>query len=115
MTEFQNMWKNFANFSDRTTVRGYWMAFLFNIIAMFAVAIVTGILVGLIGAGFWAIYVIYCLAMIVPYLALTVRRLKDAGKPWFYIFVSAIPIAGIFIYIYFLIQPSVPADGTPVV
>jgi len=109
MTEFINMWKNFANFTDRTTVRGYWMAFLVNL----GVAFVVGFIAGLTGLFF--ISVIYSLAIFVPSLAMMIRRLRDAGKPWVCIFLSLIPCVGFIILIVFLLKPSMPNDGVPVV
>ena len=44
MQEYINMWKNYANFSGRTSRRGYWMAFLFNVIAGFIVGFISGFL-----------------------------------------------------------------------
>ena len=110
MTEFLNYWKNYANFSDRTTVKGYWMAFLF----LFLSGIVVGLLNMIPYLGM-VIYVVYMLAIIVPSLAICIRRLRDAGKPWTYIFFSLIPLAGFIIMIVFLCKASVPDDGTPVV
>ena len=107
MTEYLNMWKNYANFSDRTTVRGYWMAFLFNFIISFVV--------GLIGARVMVVQVIYSLALLVPSLALSVRRLRDAGSRWTYMFITLIPLAGIVLFIIKLCKPSVADDGVPVV
>ena len=109
MTEFINMWKNFANFGARTTVRGYWMAFLINI----AVAFVVGLIAGITGLMWLA--TIYSVAIFVPSLAMMVRRLRDAGKHWACIFLSLIPLVGIIILIVFLIKPSVPNNGVPVV
>jgi len=91
-TEFINMLNNYVNFEARTTVKGFWMAFLW-------VFIVT--LVPVLGWIAW-------LFLIVPTIAMMVRRLRDAGKEWYWLLV---PIAGII----FLCQPSVPDDGTPVV
>ena len=109
MNEYLNMWKNYANFSARTTVRGYWMAFLFNIIAGFII----GFIAGLIGLDFLAY--LYSLAIFIPGLALSVRRLRDAGKTWVYMFIVLIPIVGIILYIITLCKPSIPYDGVPTV
>lgn len=109
MTEFVNMWKNYVNFSDRTTVRGYWMAFLFNFLAALIVGIVSSVIKLPILAS------LYSLAAFLPGLGLTVRRLRDAGRPWYHIFFACIPLAGPIILIVFLCKPSVPDDGVPVV
>jgi uncharacterized membrane protein YhaH (DUF805 family) len=47
------------------------------------------------------------IAQIVPHLPLTVRRLRDAGKPWGWIFIGLVPIIGAIWLIYLLVQPSV--------
>ena len=109
MNEYLNMWKNYVNFSDRTTVRGYWMAFLFNFIA----SLVIGLISGLIGLEFIAS--LYSLAVLLPGLGICIRRLRDAGKAWGWIFISLIPLVGTIILIVFLCKPSIPDDGTPVV
>lgn len=103
------MWKNYVNFSDRTTVRGYWMAFLFNFIA----SVVVGLIAGLIGLEFLAS--LYSLAVLLPGLAICIRRLRAAGKAWGWIFISLIPLVGTIILIVFLCKPSIPDDGVPVV
>lgn len=102
MKEYLDMWKNFANFSGRTSVRGYWMAFLFNFIA--------GVIVSFIPV----VSTIYGLAAIVPGLAIAVRRLRDSGKKWTYILLGFIPLAGPIILIVLLCKPTAPIDAEPV-
>jgi uncharacterized membrane protein YhaH (DUF805 family) len=106
MTEFVNAWKNYVNFSDRTSVRGYWMAFLFFIITAFVVGIIAGL------TTLWISY-IWSLAILLPSLALAIRRLRDAGKAWYWIFINLIPLVGFIIYIVMLCKPSIPDNGVP--
>ena len=103
------MWKNYVNFSDRTSVRGYWMAVLFNSLASIILAIITNI-TDLVLLG-----VIYSLATILPGLGITIRRLRDAGKEWYNIFWSLIPLVGAIILIVILCKPSIPDNGVNVV
>ena len=119
MTEFINMYKNYANFSDRTTVRGYWMAYLF--IVIIAAVLITLSFVAL-AAESAALSLIISLVMLVwglgsaiPSIAIAIRRLRDSGKEWYYYLVAFIPFVGTLVLIYFLIQPSIADDGTPVV
>ncbi len=105
MQEYIAMWKNYANFHDRTTVRGFWMAFLFNFLAGLVLGILTAILPVL---GF--LTGLYSLAVLVPGLAICVRRLRDAGKAWYCIFLSFIPLVGAIILIVFLCKQSVPCE-----
>ena len=129
MKEFIAFWKNYVNFSDRTTRRGYWMAFLFIILATIVVAIVSviGDSVGLFPVVFRltlegnlevvynALDVAWYLVLIIPGLAMAVRRLRDAGKKWTWIFINLILIVGTIWYIVLLCKSSVEDDGTPVV
>jgi uncharacterized membrane protein YhaH (DUF805 family) len=127
MTEYINMWKNYANFSARTTKRGYWMAVLFGMIA----AIIVTVLDRILGFGGYkyvttstsvsmsgsmgALSSILSLAMLIPGLAITVRRLRDAGKSWKNLFLLFIPLVGVIIVIVQLCKASVADDGTLVV
>ena len=96
MKEYIEMWKRYADFSGRTSVRGYWMAFLFNCLA--------GIVLGLIGIAILS--TLYTLAGMIPGLALTVRRLRDSGSHWANIFWGFVPIVGVIILIVKLCKPS---------
>ena len=123
MTEFINMFKNYANFTARTTIRGFWMASLF----LFLCAVVCALLDVLLGFGAvtttatsvsvrgGVITVVFALAVVVPGLAIEVRRLRDAGLSWRNLFYALIPVAGIIILIVKFCKPSVADDGTPVV
>ena len=93
---YLDMWKNYANFADRTTVRGYWMAFLVNVIISTALGIIgIEILAGL-----------YSLATLIPGLAICVRRLRDAGFHWTAILLPLIPLVGWIILIVKLCRDS---------
>lgn len=109
MQEYLAMWKNYVNFKDRTSVRGYWMAFLFNFLAGIILGILTGILPVL---GFLS--GLYSLAILIPSLAIVVRRLRDAGKAWYCIFISLVPLVGSIILIVWLCRPTSNFEGEQV-
>lgn len=101
MQEYIEMWKNYFNFGGKSNVREFWMAILFHVIASFVVGLVASILkMGLLTG-------LYSLAVIIPVLALQVRRLRDAGKGWGWIFITLVPLVGAIIYIVMLCKPSV--------
>ena len=110
MQEYKNMWLNYVNFSDRTNRRGCWMAVLCNFIVAVIIGIITAILPFLI-----FITWLYSLAVLVPGISLGIRRLRDAGKEWYNIFWSLLPVVGTIIFIIMLCKPSIGYDGTPVV
>ena len=94
---YVHMWKNFANFSGRTSVGGYWWAYLGNIIV--------SIVLGLIGVE--VLITVYSLATLIPTLSIAVRRLRDAGKGWGWLFITLVPLVGWIIFIVLLCKPSV--------
>lgn len=83
----QLFFKNYVNFTGRSTRSEYWWAFLFSfLVSLFTCWIP---IVGQIVAA----------ALIVPSLALSIRRLHDTGKSWVYILMGLIPLAGVIILI----------------
>lgn len=79
---------NYANFNGRASRQEYWMFILFNMIF----AVVAMVVDGFLGLGF--LYLLYFLAVIIPSLAVFVRRMHDIGKSGWWIFISFIPLIG---------------------
>ena len=94
---------NYANAKGRARRKEYWMFVLFNFIFAVAAFIIDNIL-----GSFPLIYMLYCLAIIVPGIAVSIRRLHDIGKSGWWFLICLIPIAG---GIWFLVL--VCTDGTP--
>ena len=112
MAEYVNMWKNHANFSDRTTRRGYWMAFLVNCMVLTILAALFTVILPSLGI----IERLYSIAVFIPSVAMAVRRFRDAGKHWANVFWCLLPIIGWIIMIVLLCMRSIEEhDGTPVV
>lgn len=78
MNYYFKVLQNYATFSGRARRKEYWMFFLFNIIVSF----VFGFICGLIGIPELAN--LYTLAVLLPSIAVGVRRMHDVGKSgWF--------------------------------
>lgn len=101
MNEYLEMWKHYADFNSCTNLKGYWMAFLINSL----VAMVLSFLAQNIGL-FGIVSYVYSLAVMIPGLAISVRRLRDGGKHWANIFWGCLPIIGTIILIVKLCAPS---------
>jgi len=101
----------YADFTGRARRAEYWWFVLMNFIVVTLIAIVSLILfsasetLGYFGV---AIYVVYALAVIVPGLAVTVRRLHDTSKSGWMILVGLIPIVGSILLLVFYFT-----DGDP--
>ncbi|HEY8401410.1 MAG TPA: DUF805 domain-containing protein [Cytophagaceae bacterium] len=70
--------KNYFEFNGRARRSEYWYFFLFN----FIIAFVLGFLDGFMGLGFLAN--IYQLFILIPAIAVAVRRMHDVGKSGWY-------------------------------
>lgn len=78
MNYYFKVLQNYATFSGRARRKEYWMFVLFNIIVSF----VFGFVCGLIGIPELAN--LYTLAVLLPSIAVGVRRMHDVGKSgWF--------------------------------
>ncbi len=96
-------WSRAFDYTGRSKRGDYWWFFLANII----VAIVLGLAAKAISQ-LSALQNVYAIAAIVPGLPLCVRRLRDAGKAWPWIFIGLVPIIGTIWLIVLLVMPSVP-------
>ena len=101
MQEYIKMWVNFLDFDGRAGRRDFWVAAIIN----FLIAVVLGTLASFIGV-FVYLLSLYELAVLIPGLSLSVRRLRDSGHRWYCIFLPFIPLVGSIILLVFLIQPS---------
>ncbi len=96
---------NYANFRGRARRSEFWFFALFNMIFSIGVLILdnglgTAISIhdnsyGDIPMPYGFIYVFYTMAIFIPGLAVTVRRLHDVGKSGWMYFIILIPIIGV--------------------
>lgn len=81
---------NYANFSGRARRSEYWYFLLCHLL----ISLVLGGLIFALGVTGIIIYGLYALALLLPSLAVVVRRLHDVNKSgWFY-FISLVPFIG---------------------
>ncbi len=104
--------KKYAVFSGRARRTEYWMFALFNIIFSFA-AIIIDMAAGTTyyNLPYGIFYFLYTLAVLVPGLAVTVRRLHDVGKSGWMILIALIPIIGVIWLFVLMVQDSEPGKN----
>lgn len=92
--------KQYCDFSGRATRTEYWMFVLFNIIF--------SILFSVIGAYMDLMWLqgVYGIAVLLPGLAVSVRRLHDMGNSGLMYFVGLIPLIGWIWLLVLVCQPS---------
>ena len=129
---YKNFFKNYAEFTGRSTRPDFWWVWLGNLILSIPFWIIyfytvflstvmysvsdsasdsaseaTFMVFGLVAI----IYAVFYLAILVPTLALSVRRLRDAGFHWAFIFLRFVPMGGIALLVLF----AMPTKETEVV
>ncbi len=98
--------KNYATFDGRAQRAEYWYFALFNLLVSFGLGFVEGFL-GVPGV----ISGVYALAVLVPGVAVGVRRLHDINKSGWMLFVALIPIVGAIILLVWAVQDSDSGDN----
>ncbi|TVP99592.1 MAG: DUF805 domain-containing protein [Planctomycetaceae bacterium] len=94
MNWYLEVLKKYAVFSGRARRKEYWMFILFNLIFAIIFSILDSVLFGIPAEGSGPLYLIYSLAVFIPAVAVSVRRLHDVGKSGFFLFIALIPIIG---------------------
>jgi uncharacterized membrane protein YhaH (DUF805 family) len=113
----------YATFSGRASRSEYWWAVLFNTLVYIFASIILGIAIFSTGdrpvdsedwrpsaltVTLMVLFAVYGLAVLIPSIAVSVRRLHDANySGWFYL-LSLIPGVGGLILLIFMLLPSHP-------
>jgi uncharacterized membrane protein YhaH (DUF805 family) len=106
MNWYLDVLKKYAVFSGRARRTEYWMFFLFNIIIVIAIGVVESIIgsPGVIG-------LLYSLAVLLPGIAVSIRRLHDTGRTGWWMLVALVPVIGAIVLLIFMIQDSKPGTN----
>ncbi len=92
---------NYAKFEGRSGRSEYWWWVLAYFLAAIAAAFVGGVL----GMGELVVNIL-TLALLVPNIAVGMRRFHDIGKSGWWLLIGLIPLIGWIAVIYFAVQPS---------
>ena len=102
--------KQYADFDGRARRSEYWYFVLFNLIVAIVLAVfdviiakMTGITVNILGT-------LYGLAVLIPSVAVSVRRLHDTNRSGWWVLLALVPLVGL-VLIVFLVQDSEPAPN----
>ncbi|BBM03905.1 DUF805 domain-containing protein [Microbulbifer sp. GL-2] len=100
MKYFLDALSKYADFTGRARRTEFWMFTLIYIVLSIGVSLLDVLL----GAGFLAI--LFALALLVPTISITARRLHDTGRSGWWQLLNLIPLIGGIILIIFLILDS---------
>ncbi|MEH6453838.1 MAG: DUF805 domain-containing protein [Psychromonas sp.] len=104
--------KKYAVFKGRARRKEYWFFFLFNLAIAFALSFVdlfTGTLDPETGYGLLS--GLYSLAVFIPGIAVSVRRLHDTNRTGWWLLIVLIPIIGAIALLIFLALDSEPEQN----
>ena len=104
--------KKYADFSGRARRREYWVFVLFNIIISIVLSI-CDVFLGTYSqaASIGILAGIYSLAVLIPGIAVTVRRLHDTGRSGWWILIVLVPIVGWIVLLIFMLLDSQPQNA----
>lgn len=102
--------KKYAEFSGRARRQEFWMFALFNIIASIVLSIIDQVAIApAVGAP--VVGSLYSLAVLIPSIALWVRRLHDTGRSGWWLLIAFVPCVGAIVLLVFAIMDSEPGPN----
>ena len=123
MKWFLKCLKQYADFSGRARRREYWFFQLFNLIFFIVIVLGLGLIANALGANnsitpefglntiIGLLIIFYVLALTIPSIAVTIRRLHDTGNSGWMLFISLIPLIGpIWLFILY-VKNSQPGEN----
>ncbi len=120
---YAKFWKGYVDFGGRSTRSEYWFAVLANVLVSMVLGFLFALTVNLIAGSttdegrfylpfiFLVPFFVYLLAIIIPSIAIRIRRLRDGGYHWALYFLSFVPGGGLALLILYC-MPSKP-DPVP--
>ena len=112
MKYYFNVLDKYTIFTGRTSRKEYWMFILFNFLIS-GIAILIDNLIGTTiqtdygdTLPYGYIYMLYVLALIIPSIAVSVRRLHDVGKSGWFMLLALIPVIGSIWFIVLILSNS---------
>ena len=101
ITAYKTAFTRYVDFSGRTSVGGFWRFVAINFVVALALALLSSV-----SSIFLLLYFAYGLAVILPSIAIAIRRLHDTGKSGWMLLIGLIPLVGFIVMIVFYVQAS---------
>jgi len=93
--------RDYADFSGRSGRKEFWVFVLIS----FLISVALGLLGSTVSS-------LYSLLVLIPSIAVGVRRLHDIGKSGWYLFLVLIPVLGWLVLLYFYVQKGSSGSNT---
>lgn len=104
--------KKYTEFIGRARRKEYWYFVLFNVIVSFLLIIIDNV-IGTFNwdSGYGLLSTVYSLAVLLPALGVSIRRLHDIGRSGWWILIGFIPLIGAIVLIIFFVKDSQPGEN----
>ena len=107
--------RKYAVFDGRARRKEYWMFCLVSILVSLAIGFASGFVGGMLGLSESVITMLalgYTLAVLIPSLAVAVRRLHDTGRSGWWLLIVLVPLVGAIVLLVFSVQDSEPGANS---
>jgi uncharacterized membrane protein YhaH (DUF805 family) len=112
MNWYLQVLKKYAVFSGRARRSEYWYFVLFNILISIGLTIIDLVIGTYSQQSGWGLFSgLYALAVLIPGLAVSVRRLHDTGKSGLWFLIVLIPLVGPIVLLVFMCSDSDPGEN----
>lgn len=111
MQWYLHVLRNYATFSGRARRKEFWMFALFNFIIAMVLTIIGMVAFGSNSGASKLLADLYELAVLVPSLAVSVRRLHDTGRSGWWLLIALVPFVGAIVLLIFDCLDSEPGDN----
>jgi uncharacterized membrane protein YhaH (DUF805 family) len=98
--------QKYADFTGRARRSEYWWFFLFNVLVGAVASVIDSILGTRYGSGTGLVQALVQLALLIPGIAVGVRRLHDTGRSGWWLLIGLVPIVGWIVLLVFFLQDS---------
>ncbi len=93
-------------FDGRSHREEYWTFVLFDLIIILVLLVLSVVV-----APFRVIFVLYRLTVVVPGIAVSIRRLHDTGRSGWWCLISLVPVVGWIVFLIYMAQDSQPGTN----
>jgi len=106
MSWYLQVLKKYAVFSGRARRKEYWYFALFNFIIGSVLGLIDAVLGLTLVGTFSVLSSLYFLAVLLPTIGVSIRRLHDTGRSGWWLFIGLIPLIGAIILLIYMVSDS---------
>lgn len=95
MNEYLAVLRKYRVYTGRAGLREFWMFSLIDLSIKVGLLVIAMTLRGDLGKMCGLLLIVYCLALLLPMLGVTVRRLQDTNHSGWWVIATMIPLVGV--------------------